>query len=79
MTNTDKDAEWLYVKSKCKPWKAREELMKRLVTEEVETNRGSKKRSGCRFPKEQSTNDLDPNSSVYIIVDSISHDETEIG
>ena len=79
MNNTDENAEWRNVRSKCKPWKARTELMKQLVTKEVEENKGTKKRAGCRFPKERTTHDLDPNSSVYIIVDSISSDEKEIG
>ena len=79
MNNTDENAEWRNVRSKCKPWKARTELMKQLVTKEVEENEGKKKRAGCRSPKERTTHDLDPNSSVYIIVDSISKDEKEIG
>ena len=78
MTNTNEDAEWLNIKSKCKAWKAREELMTRLVKEEVESG-GKKKRAGCRSREEKSTHDLDPNSSVYIIVDSISKDGNDIG
>ena len=52
--------------------------MTRLVKEEVESG-GKRKRAGCRSPKEKSTHDLDPNSSVYIIVDSISKNGQEIG
>ena len=77
--NTDENAEWIYVKSKCKPWQNRTELMRKLVNEEVETNQGKKKRAGCRYPEERSTHDLDPNSSIYIIVDSISTNGKEIG